>query len=53
MNSTSPNSSQFLCECAETTYQPIPDSVVPSYPTTASNPPDEYAPSGYEPVALN
>jgi hypothetical protein len=32
-------------------YQPIPDSVAPSYPTTASSPPDVYAPSGYEPVA--
>ena len=32
-------------------YQPIPDSVAPSYPTTASSPPDVYVPSGYEPVA--
>ena len=28
------------------TYQPIPDSVAPSYPTTASSPPEVYAPSG-------
>ena len=54
MNSTSPNSSAvsvWVTVGPPDTYQPIPPGVVPSYPTTASNPPDVYAPSGYEPVA--
>ena len=54
MNSTSPNSSAvsvWVTVGPPETYQPIPDSVAPSYPTTASIPPSVYAPSGYEPVA--
>ena len=33
------------------TYQSIPLGVVPSYPSWNSHVPDEYAPSGYEPLA--